>query len=441
MVDEAGASGGAGSVSADRELARRDPSLPGLALVLDGEAIARRLGHAAVDLGVRTVEARYTRYKPGGSCLVFYRLSTRRGELWAHAKAFRSDARAKALKAHAMSTASPGFGVAGSIHFPDERVVVTFFPNDHDLPALARLAHDGPRSSLLARIAPTRPDLARAPLDTLAYKPERRYVGHLAGDEGSAVIRLYSRGEFMCVAARARAHDQLSRGPLRLCAPIAVAARKRVVITGWLPGTPLDTLLSRDTVPAGALEELGAALARFHATPVASVPVRTRVEEILGLRASAESVGVLCPRLGARAALLGRHLCQNAAEALEPRAPIHGDLTADQVVIDPSGIGLIDLDALAAGDPAADIASFAAELIVAEIEGRLDLGQAEARAEELVAGYLSGGGVDPRQSIGWRISAELLRRAVDPFRRRSANWPTTMERVLERATECQVVAR
>ena len=426
---------------ADRELARRDRSLPGLALVLDGETIGRRLRHAAVDLGVGSVEARYTRYKPGGSCLVAYRLATRRGELWAYAKAFRSDARAKALKAHAMSSVSPGFGVAGAIHFPDESVVVTFFPNDHDLPALARLGHDDTRSSLLARIAPNRPDLARAPLDPLAYKPERRYVGHLAGDEGAAVIRLYSRGEFMRVAARARAHEQLSRGPLRLSAPIAVAARKRVLITGWLPGTSLDALLRRDAVPAGALEELGAALARFHALPVASVPVRTRVEEILGLTAAAESIGVLCPPLGARATLLGRLLCRNAAEAAERRAPIHGDLTADQVVVDPSGIGLIDLDALAAGDPAADIASFVAELILAEIQDRLGSGQAEARSEELVAGYLGGGGVDPRGTMGWRISAELLRRAVDPFRFRSPNWPATMERVLERAADRLAVTR
>lgn len=428
-------------MSPDRELARRDPSLPGLALVLEGEAIGRHLRHVAVDLGVRSVEARYTRYKPGGSCLVAYRVATRQGELWAHAKAFRSDAPAKALKAHAMSPVSPGFGVDGAIHFPDESVVVTFFPNDHDLPALARLAQDGARASLLARIAPTRPDLARAPLDTLAYKPERRYVGHLSGDEGSAVIRLYSRGEFTRASARAQAHDQLARGPLRLCTPIAVAARKRVVITGWLAGTPLDTLLGRDAVPAGTLEELGAALARFHAIPVASVPVRTRVEEILGLRAAAESVGVLCPPLGARAALLGRHLCQNAAEAPERRAAIHGDLSADQVVVDPSGIGLIDLDALAAGDPAADIASFVAELTLAEIEDRIAPGQAEARSEELVAGYLSGGGADPRDSMGWRISAELLRRAVDPFRRRSPNWPETMERILERAANRLAVAR
>ncbi|NOT30813.1 MAG: phosphotransferase, partial [Planctomycetes bacterium] len=92
----------------------------------------------------------------------------------------------------------------------------------------------------------------------------------------------------------------------------------------------------------------------------------------------------------------------------------HGDFHPDQVVRLADGRWfLMDLDLLAAGDPAFDLANWIADWIV-EHE-RVDLA---AAADELLAGYSSTGGTPPeRAHLAACTAAELVSRAGSTLRR------------------------
>jgi hypothetical protein len=74
------------------------------------------------------------------------------------------------------------------------------------------------------------------------------------------------------------------------------------------------------------------------------------------------------------------------AEPAEQR-PIHGDFSADQVLVAAHGIGIIDYDQTRLGDPAADFGTFIARLEHNEVCGALPAGRAGEIAEALSDGY------------------------------------------------------
>ncbi|MGH8875485.1 MAG: hypothetical protein ACRDVM_09605, partial [Acidimicrobiia bacterium] len=113
---------------ADAALARHDPGVPGLALVLDGEALAERLRRELPKIEVGDVRATYVRYKAGTSCLVAYRMATRQGEVPCYARAFRGEDRAKAAKV-AGRWASRAEWPAGAL-LSREAVAVALWPTD-----------------------------------------------------------------------------------------------------------------------------------------------------------------------------------------------------------------------------------------------------------------------------------------------------------------------
>src|SRR5919201_2297370 len=80
---------------ADADLVRRDPALPGLALLLDPGAFAAALRRAAPRLGAEETRITYVRYKPGTSCLVGYRLVAAGRDTAVSAAAYRPDAHDK----------------------------------------------------------------------------------------------------------------------------------------------------------------------------------------------------------------------------------------------------------------------------------------------------------------------------------------------------------
>ncbi|MGH3666415.1 MAG: hypothetical protein ACRDU8_10080, partial [Egibacteraceae bacterium] len=173
---------------ADAAVVQRDPALPGLGLVLDPAALVGWLDAALPDTWIVDAEARYVRYKPGGSCVVAYRFHTAGGEVDGFAKAYRRGAEGKAAKAldKAVPSVFGGPGVAAS---DEHRVSVQLFPNDRSLPALRVLGDPSRRARLLRRL--TDDDAVR--LVPLRYKPERRWVGRVDGPGGPcAVVRLYA---------------------------------------------------------------------------------------------------------------------------------------------------------------------------------------------------------------------------------------------------------
>lgn len=397
---------------ADAALAERDPAVPGLRVVLDEDALCERARRSLPGVELTGGEATYVRYKPGTSCLVAYRLRRASGEIvLATATAYRpGDGKLAKIQRRAMACGVLGRSVAV---LADDWVAVQLFPYD---PKLRALGCPG----LVERLLPHRPDLWAVTPETLRYKPERRWVGRVGR---RAVVRCYTTTEF--AAARTGWTVFTSTAEVRVPALLGVCEADCALAVEWLPGGPLERRLD------GA-EAAGVALAALHCQEGAGLPERTPGDEAAAVFAAARAVAAVLPAAGDRAIRLAARV---AAAVLAPSRPApratHGDFSADQVVLGEDAVGIIDLDAAALGDPAADLGHFVAAL---EADGWSD-GQVSAAREGLLAGYRASGLDVPAERVRVQTAAGLLRRASDPFRYRNPDWPSRIEAILRRTAE------
>lgn len=414
---------------ADAALADRDRALPGLGFVLDPEALVEWLDAELHGTWIVSARPRYVRYKPGGTCLVAYTFVTAGGWLDGFAKAYRRDAEAKAVKA--MDKAVPSaFGGPGVVVSAEQCVSVQLFPNDRRVPTLQRLSDPGYRRKLLGRLLGG--DLAAAVtrLEPLRYKPERRWIGVVHGPDGpAAVLRLYAEGSVPELP------EFSPRGGVRVPRVLGVSADHAAVAVEWLDGQPLDRLLAAgQRAPLG---DVGQTLRRLHDEPVAGLPVRSHAAEAAAVRDAAATVAALLPAVAAEATSLGAAVAAQLEALPRLAATVHGDFSPDQVVVGDAGVGIIDFDAAAAGDPAEDLGRFAAALRVGAGSADLDVA---ARWSALLGGYGAGPELVERARV--QTAASLLRVAAEPFRQRVTDWPDRCAAVLSLAAqELRPVAR
>jgi hypothetical protein len=180
----------------DADLVRRDAALPGLGTVLDPSRVVTALGTARPDLGIEAVRVGYVHYRPGRECIVGYRrqrsdrslhpsgaesTGNRRSPIDLYAVA---QPRARWERKHAAAGHAPGVGQR-RVDLAGDAVTVALFPDDAKLGTLGRLFEADARTRLLRDLVPGRPDLLRSgAVRTLAYNPQRRYVGRLPGPDG-----------------------------------------------------------------------------------------------------------------------------------------------------------------------------------------------------------------------------------------------------------------
>ena len=175
---------------ADAAIVARDQAVPGLALVLDDDALTSRLRTVRPELGLVSARATYVRYKPGTSCLVAYRLDLGDREVLAFAKAYRQGGRAKVAK----DQGKGGEAVATL----GELVTVSRVGGDRDLPAAAVLDQPQRHRRLLRRLLPDAAECWSAAPRCLRSKPERRWVGVVDHqDEPVALVKAYRRDDLV----------------------------------------------------------------------------------------------------------------------------------------------------------------------------------------------------------------------------------------------------
>src|SRR5437016_908628 len=341
--------------SPDADLVRRDPALPGLGTVLDPARFVAALGAARPELGIEAVQVGYVHYKPGRECIVGYRLprSERapdpsdpralRGTLDLYAVAQR---RERWERKHPAAGHAPGDGHR-RVSLADEAVTVALFPDDLTLGTLGHLFEADARTRLLRDLLPGRPDLRAGPVGTLAYKPQRRYVGRLLGPDGPLVLKVCAAKDYAATVATAGALG--SRGPLRIPRVLGCSDQHRVLGFEWLAGDHLsDLVVQRGRTggepPRDAAALVGTALAALHAQPADGLPRLTRAEEARQVCTRAEELAHTYPPLAERAALLAHRLATRLRDAPTAEHAIHGDFYAKQVLLDGGRVGIIDRD-------------------------------------------------------------------------------------------------
>ena len=407
----------------DADLVRRDPTLPGLGLVLDGEALL-----AALRRFVPAVEGpvtfHYLRYKPGTSCLAGFEACWEGERQYFQARAHQPGSPEKLSRRDAALCTRPL-----PLVLADQAVVLSVFPDDRRLPSLKRLAEGHSRRQLLSQVFPDDPEFSSGQIRCLRYKPERRYVGQLVvRDAPVAVVKLH-RAQAYEVASEAAKRLQ-SRSILRLAARIGQSTRHGLVAQQWLPGELLETLLARGDLASCQLGRVGAAIAELHDQPSKGLAQLTRQVEWDRLEQAAQYIAALWPPLERQAGQVAREIGTRLVDLPPQYAAIHGDFYARQVLLDEATVNILDLDEAVAGDPAADLGNFLAHLQMDAVREKLPDRRAEAAGEAVCEGYRGGLHEEALARVSLYVAAGLIRLAPHLFRERYSDWPDRLATVL-----------
>jgi aminoglycoside phosphotransferase (APT) family kinase protein len=416
----------------DACLARRDPALPGLAIVLDPEAFVGVLRRTAPDADLEAARITYVKYKPGMDCLVGYRLTVAGTVVDAYAKACGVNASEKLQKARE-HPGVPGVLGQGRIPLDDYRVVVSAFPNDARVKALYRLADAETRRRLLRKLFPDRPTLWTGALHSLVYKPERRYVARLLTEDGpQAVLKLYTQpGYLEAMQRHLKPCESLS--PLRLASLLGQSDRHATLAFEWLPGRLLSEAILEPRFDAQAVVTVGAALAQLHAQAAEGLACLTHEARASTLLSEAAMLGLVCPHLDRRAVSLAQRLAAHLIDRSPVYRLIHGDFHARQVLIDGDTSAILDLDRAAYADPMIDLGMFAAHLEREVTRGNLPADRVEPFTQALLEGYAAATHQTVADDeIRLRTAVELFRLAPRFFRYHEPDWPERIEASLDR---------
>ena len=376
-------------------LVARDPALPGLGLLLDPAALAEALGTSAVTL-------RHLRYKPGTSCSAS--AVTARGEL---------------LRLRALTPArhaEKGFsrdGVTGALC-----LAVATPDADREVPGLRRFWPRARRAKAQAALFGEN-HLAEARLAPLSYRLGRRLVARLDHPLGSALLKLHAPARYAQAQAGSLWGAFHGHGAL-----LAACGVDFAVATRWQPGRTL----SAGDGPAD-FAAAGAALAAVHDAAHALPFTRSRMDEIDALNRTLADATRLLPEVSERLALLARRLTEALAAAPADPGAIHGDFSADQVVMAEGAACLIDWDRAGTGDRGIDLGSALARLEADRILDRAPAERILSAGQALLEGYAA------RRALPASVDAQRLAHLAlllcEPFRRQLPDWPAAMADLIE----------
>lgn len=375
----------------DAELTRRDPGLPGLALLLDPCGLGEVLAGLGIDRSPPDVT--YLRYKPGTSVVagLWFAAERRCGFAIAYADAGRPKL-AKARR-YADRAQPELFGI-------DEPagLVVGCARADRALRGVWGLSR---RTGGLPGVP------GPVSLTPLRYKPARRWVARAEDADGPlAVVKVHPAPVARRLAAIQR-RLQAAGAPL----PALLGDDDDgVVVTRWIAGRALDA----EAADPADHRMAGHALAGLHAVPApAGLPPAPPAGGVL--RTAVAAVRSVAPEVADEAAAVAATLLRQLPVD-RPCVCVHGDFSPDQVVRSAPGAALVDLDRAHAGDPATDLAGYLAVRLCAGATY-------EHAAAPLLAGYAQGGGTPPPSHVLRHLTAgAVLALADEPFRRRQRQW-------------------
>lgn len=411
---------------ADGSLASRDDALPCLATVLDDDRLSGLLGER--------IRITRIRYKPRTSALAAF-IRTRNGnEDFGWALTRTADGNAKLyLRAHESGVHGGGIRLLRPDACPPGSIVAVGGLEDDW--ALRKTLRWLGRSGLerLGAAPPSGPGLLGGTVRVLRYKPERRLVLMEQTPGAPIVIKAAARSADETLGAPL--HQQLQRHGVPVLPRLGGAASFRHGISAspaWGGG---DLEASDDHAAA---HRAGEALAALHGIPVRPESMRARSPQdpLRRLMSTHGMVASLMPALDEPAARLAARI----RRTLEDRswrpddALVHGDFSADQVLVSGTAVRLIDFDRAHYGDREEDLGSFAAVEEMGEWRGLPGAARGR-RAEDLFDGYvIAGGRFEPAAVDAW-AAFRMFCSAVDPFRDRASEWASDMARHLDRAAE------
>ncbi len=418
----------------DATLVSREPDLPGLATALDAEAVLALLQQHFPQQPIQAVEATYVRYKPETSCLVGYTVQLPTEQTWVSLHVHRGNDLGKAQKFLKRYTAPSLLG-PGSVLIEDLALALLVFPNDRRLGALPLMTDPAQRQQLLEKLLPNHPALWTGDWIPLRYKPDRRYVTRIQQADQQVLLKFYNEDDY--TNARRAAKVFTSQPNLRIPQRLGWSGGAGVIISEWLQGEPFDQVLLRDPTGAAWGQQTGLALATLHNQRPVNVREYRWTAEAAEVAVASQAIGALLPTLQRPAQRLSARLTKRLAKAKYKPRGIHGDFSADQVLLLADGqVAFVDFDAAGGGDPMADLGSFLAQLEQMVCSGRLSQQAAHQVRSGLISGYQREAATRfDEQRLRLHTAARLMRLVVGPFRAHHPNWIDQAVSSLQRAQE------
>ncbi|MDT9595258.1 phosphotransferase [Nocardioides zeae] len=228
------------------------------------------------------------------------------------------------------------------------------------------------------RLPALAPLLASAGVELVAHRPERRAVVRVRRSAGPDLYVKVVRPGRAEPAARTLRH--LTAAGLPVPAVLGTDDDQGVLALGALPGRTLHALLGGDQAGLPDLADLravGALVRRLHGVPPPPEAGTHTAADELAVLDRARSLAVAFGVGGSPEGETGRAGVAEALASVPAPAtavPLHRDLHDKQLLRDPAtgAWSVLDLDLLALGDPAVDLANLAVHLELRAAQGLLD---------------------------------------------------------------------
>lgn len=298
----------------------------------------------------------------------------------------------------------------------DREVAVWIYPNDPDLPGLARAAYTERMAEILTEHdvlgRPVAPGEVR--LRMIGYRPRRRAV--LKVDVGQPPATIY------CKVLRERVfRDVVRRHEVLLEAgvpapTVAATTSDALLLLRNLPGRPLAQAVFDTDDPCTA-EQL---IHLLDAMPMSVSQLERRPPWSDAVQHYAQMVAAAVPSLTDKLAWLTDQIATGLGPIPPGNEPTHGDFHEGQVhVADGRIVGVLDVDTVGPGRRADDLACLIAHLSTIQ---RMSPVQ-EARVHRLIRNWVPvfDTRVDPTE-LRLRAAAVIISLATGPFRGQEPDW-------------------
>lgn len=309
----------------------------------------------------------------------------------------------------------------------DREVAIWVYPDDPDLPGLARAAYPERMADLVnsRRLVSTEVTASQITLAMIAYRPRRR-----------AVLRMTITNPdrtFYVKVLRPRLFDSiLERHDLLLAAgvpapTVAATTNDHLLVLDELPGRALAKAMFDSDAPCRAediialLDSMPASIGRLERRP----PWSDSVVHYAGLVSHA-----LPPERARLDWMVGR-ITSGLAGIPQGDEPTHGDFHEGQVHVAGGRIvGVLDIDTIGPGRRADDLACLVAHLSTVQ---RMNPAQA-SRVHDLIRTWVPvfDDRVDATE-LRLRAAAVIISLATGPYRGQEANWPGETRAILDAA--------
>lgn len=296
----------------------------------------------------------------------------------------------------------------------EREVAVWIYPQDPDLPGLARAAY----AESMAELANSRHIFAHAvtpddlSLQMIGYRPRRRAVVKVRAGAEVVYVKVLRSRLFADVLAR---HRLLAEAGLPV-ADVAATTDDHLLVLRELHGEPLAKAIFEPAEPCTAealielLDAMPASVARLDRRPPWSDAVAHY----------ARMVAAALPALGPRLDWLVETIGQGLAPIAPGNEPTHGDFHEGQVHVAGGRVcGLLDTDTIGPGRRADDLACLVAHLSTIQ---RMNSTQ-EARVHQLIRRWVPvfDTRVDATE-LRLRSAAVIISLATGPFRGQEPDW-------------------